>query len=209
MKTLSLGGRSWSNQANILREFDSILDFVIPLPAGKAGDLTTRTSDTVGTLTMDSGSHGITTGAIIDIYWTGGVRYGVTVGTVSGTSVPFSLGSGDNLPADESPIVATVQVTFQCPVDGDEVEIFAAVLSCPGDASAVGHLQLQDTGDAEIAEFDLVEVSDATGLANAYDITGGDTNPLTGNPITQGLASNGSSTAAATLYLTVGINLIE
>lgn len=204
-----LGGRAWSNQANILREFDSILDFVIPLPAGKDGDLTTRTSDTVGELTMDSASHGITTGAIIDIYWSGGVRYGVTVGTVSGTAVPFSLGSGDNLPADETAIVATVQVTFQCPVDGDAVEIFGAILSCPGDTAAVGHLQLQDTGDAEIAEFDLLEVSDALGLANAYDITGGDANPLTGNPITQGLASNGSSTAEATLYLTVGINLIE
>jgi len=212
LKSLTLGGRSWSNQGAILREFDSLIDLAIDLPAGKTGDLTTRTDDETGSITMDSASHGITTGAIVDIYWTGGVRYGVTVGTVSGTTVPIGAddsGSGDVLPSQATELVVTEQVTFQCPVDGDAVEIFGAILQCASDANAVGHLQLQDTGDAEIAEFDLVEVSNATGLANCYDITGGDTNPLTGNPITQGLASNGSSTAAAKLYLTFGINLTE
>lgn len=79
------------------------------VPAAKAGNLTTRTSDTVGELTMATG-HGITTGLILDIYWSGGKRYGVTVGTVSVNQVPFSLGSGDNLPADEFAITAMIPV---------------------------------------------------------------------------------------------------
>ncbi|MBK9128182.1 MAG: hypothetical protein IPM13_10320 [Phycisphaerales bacterium] len=70
---------------------------------GKRGTLTTRTSDTAGTLTMESG-HGIATGNTIHVYWDGGKRIGVTVGTVSGTSVPISGGSGDNLPDASTPM---------------------------------------------------------------------------------------------------------
>lgn len=66
----------------------------------KAGTLTTRTSDSVGTLTMDSG-HGITTGQGLDLYWDDGdgARIGMVVGTVSGDSVPVSGGAGFVLPS--------------------------------------------------------------------------------------------------------------
>ena len=57
----------------------------------KTGTLSTRTSTTVGTLTM-AGGHGITTGVLIDLFWSGGSRARVTVGSVSGNSVPISGG---------------------------------------------------------------------------------------------------------------------
>lgn len=72
-------------------------------PAGKRGTLTTRSSDTAGELTMESG-HGIATGNIIHVYWGDGKRIGVTAGTVSGNVVPISGGSGDDLPPASSPI---------------------------------------------------------------------------------------------------------
>jgi len=73
---------------------------------GTKSTLTTRTNATSGTITAPSG-HGITTGATIDVYWmevistynTARIRRSVTVGTVSGTSIPFSGGAGDDLPA--------------------------------------------------------------------------------------------------------------
>lgn len=74
--------------------------------------LTTRTSATEGTITAPSG-HGVTTGATIDLAWAvtvsgdiqaAKVRRNVTVGTVSGTSIPFSGGLGDDLPAQDAPI---------------------------------------------------------------------------------------------------------
>ncbi len=78
---------------------------------GTKSVLTTRTSATAGTITAPSG-HGVTTGASIDVYWmevisgynTARIRRNVTVGTVSGTSIPFSGGEGDDLPTASSEI---------------------------------------------------------------------------------------------------------
>jgi hypothetical protein len=77
----------------------------VELPAAKSGTLTTRTSATVGTITGLTG-HGIITADVIDVYWTGGSRRGVVVGTVATNSIPISGGSGDDLP------VATTALTF-------------------------------------------------------------------------------------------------
>lgn len=78
---------------------------------GAASTLTTRTSASAGTITAPSG-HGVTTGATIDVYWNlfdspyyiAKIRYGMTVGTVSGTSIPVSGGDGDDLPAEGATI---------------------------------------------------------------------------------------------------------
>lgn len=87
--------------------------------SGAKSTLTTRTSDSAGVITAPAG-HGITTGATIDVYWmktinSGGydypvahIRYGMTVGTVSGTSIPVSGGLGDVLPTAASEIYVPV-----------------------------------------------------------------------------------------------------
>lgn len=76
-------------------------------PAGAIATLTTRTNATTGTITGPSG-HTVTTGATITVSWaedTGvdtqlaRIRRGVTVGSVSGNSIPISGGVGDDLPA--------------------------------------------------------------------------------------------------------------
>lgn len=90
----------------------------VELGPAVTGTLTTRTDNETGTLTMDEG-HGITTGARLDLYWdddegtgaTAGYRRGITVGTVSGNSVPIGAdnsGAGDNLPANGTAIKAMV-----------------------------------------------------------------------------------------------------
>ena len=82
----------------------------IRLRAAKAGTLTTRTNDTQGRVTFPSANHGITTGARIDIYWQGGHRRGVTVGTVESgaTWAPFSGGTGDNLPSTSTALTVAI-----------------------------------------------------------------------------------------------------
>lgn len=87
-------------------------------PRSIAGTLTTRTDNDTGTLTLSSG-HGVMTGNTVDVFWNdhANSRLGMTVGTVSGTSVPIDGGTGDNLPA----AATAVQVVNQDAVLGDPI----------------------------------------------------------------------------------------
>lgn len=65
------------------------------------GTLTTRTSDSVGVITLSSGTGRLTTGQTgIGISWAGGYRTDTTLGTVSGATVPVSSGSNSVLPEE-------------------------------------------------------------------------------------------------------------
>jgi hypothetical protein len=139
------------------------------LAAAKTGALTTRTSDTVGVLTMDSG-HGIGTGNRLDLYWDGGSRYGITVGTVSGVTVPLtSSGAGDVLPADETAITAMVP----------QLETFA-VTAADMDALFVGCGAAQATAVFREADTTLVAAVETTGASGSYvwESTGGADTPF-------------------------------
>lgn len=162
------------------------------LSVSQAGSLTTRTSDTVGTITMTEALHTIATGNIIDIYWDGGVHYGSTVGTVAGTSVPISLGSGDVLPAAATAVTVVVQATANLTIDGDEAAFIAIELSTTDKSlRTAGHIQFLDASSNEIAEIDLV-----TNVPQVWDLEGGSANPFTGAIITQAKLSQASAVAA-------------
>lgn len=174
----------------------ALLRWEVALPAGEAGTLTTRTDNTTGTATLGA-SHGITTGMTVDVFWASGVRYGVTVGTVSGTSVPFSGGSGDNLPSTSTSLVITEQVSVTVQIDGDEAHVIAVEHQLNDDTdTSRAHVQFRDSGSAEIAALWL-----QPNKATVYDLDGGDTNDFTGNPITNIKAANGSSSQAAVLVI--------
>lgn len=180
--------------ASVPRESDGGDLRDISVPAGKVGQLTTRTDNETGTLTMDTG-HGITTGAVIDLYWDGGARYGITVGTVSVDSVPIGAdnsGTGSNLPTNLTDIVASVQVEFTCAIDGDALQLL--VMQLDGDASGVGRVGfLIDTSP----EFDHAFV----GIdPKVVDVVAGDTSTHSG-VVNNGVATNGSSTTDATLRI--------
>ena len=95
------------------------------VPAAKAGTLTTRTDNDTGELTM-GGGHGIVDGDRLDLYWTGGCRRGMVVGVVAGNAVPIDGGSGDNLPAQDTAIVASVPVEASFPVTVADVHAIGA-----------------------------------------------------------------------------------
>jgi len=136
------------------------------LHAAKTGTLSTRTDANTGVITGQSG-HGILTGDKIDIYWAGGVQYNVTVGTVSGVSIPIDLGIGDNLPIATTPVTICKRSVIDVGFDGDLVEFLRAV------ASVAGHIQFQQDDGTHIAAASLSP-------NEAYDIIDdtNDDNPL-------------------------------
>jgi hypothetical protein len=196
--SLSVAGSGASIQSQVVRTGNASIGLVDTLDAAKTGQLTTRTDNTTGTLTM-AASHGITTAAVIDLYWTGGVRYGVVVGTVSVNSVPISGGAGDNLPSNLTNITAQVQQTANIYIDGDNTELIAIELRT-NDRSlrTAGHIGFFDAANDLIAELDLV-----TNVPQVYDIAAGVSNPFTGDPITYAKISQGGTSTTETYQLQI------
>jgi hypothetical protein len=183
----------------IIRSGTGAIGYSVSLPLAQAGTLTTRSDDDTGTITMGSGSHTITTGAVVDVYWSGGVQYGVTVGTVSTTSVPIDSGDGDVLPATSTAVTVVPQTTINTAIDGDNCKILAIMVETTDKSlRQSAHIQLLDVSAAEIAEIDLV-----TNVAQVWDIEGGSANPFTGNPITSSKASTGGATSGETYTLKI------
>lgn len=204
MKNFQFPGMAFSNQAVAAVTFDTALIQTVDLPAGKAGSLTTRTDDDTGVVTVASG-HGITASDFVDLYWSGGNRFGVDVTAVTDTTISINIGSGDNLPAQDTAVVITKQVTKVCNIDGDAVQLFGLFLRST-DSAAKGSADLQDSGGNSIEQFDLTEVdTSVNGMQHAYQSAAAIA-LLTGNVITVVKASNGSSSAAAVLYICTGTN---
>jgi hypothetical protein len=159
--------------------------------AAKVGQLTTRTDNNTGTLTMASG-HGITTGARLDLYWDGGKRRGITVGTVSTNSVPFDLGSGDDLPANSTAITAMVPQSEAFVVTGDDVSALAVYSDQAGQFVFC---------EADNTEVEAIAAGGSAGGEQSYVWTAdrNATNPLAGGAVTKVFFSHGSSSAAAVM----------
>jgi hypothetical protein len=195
--TLQIG--SVSIQKTVARQGTGEAVAEVDLLPGAAGELTTRTDDDTGTVTMDAAEHGIETGEIADIYWTGGRRYGVTVGTVAGTAVPIDAGAGDNLPITTTEMVVVRQQQVNISIDGDNSAIVALSLEpIDPNSTSPGHADLQDAEDDSIEPVDLTANTPVV-----YDLASMGTNPFTGDVITKGRCSIGSATEGAKLKIAV------
>ncbi len=198
---VSFSGKSFQQILNDVTNGSVIVDPTIAAAAG--GSLTTRTSNTIGTLTMTSASHGIATGNLVDIYWAddgsgvAGKRNLCVAGSVSGTLVPFTGGTGDNLPPADTVITAMVPSleTFELVYTGMQ----ALGLDVQGNNQASASLLGTSTSDVNLtihssANTDYIW-TDASGIAN----------PLSEN-ITQVYLSHGDSTAARQVSLAAAYN---
>lgn len=188
----SIGGRtSRTNDMGFTAE--------IAVPAGKAGTLSTRTDNETGTLTLGSG-HGITTGATIDLFWDGGARYTITVGTVSGTSVPIgadNAGTGDNLPTQATAIVASTRTSFAVPITCDEVDLIAVELAYDATADFNKGFARFDRPDDPGTFTDVLLTGN---VPRVWDKVAGNGGDWINDPVATGVVSNGS-TEAATLKI--------
>lgn len=171
----------------------------VTLPAAAAGALTTRTSDSVGVLTLTTG-HGLTTGAVVNLFWTKpdgtqGCRYNITLGTVAAptadTAVPLTdSGTGDVLPADETAITVSAQVEINVDVDGDDFVFLMA--HCDG----LAHLQFQEEDNTVLLATALVAGKPRVWAGASGASFDGGTTPVTGDPVGHLVASNGDTTAS-------------
>lgn len=167
--TVSVLGKSYKQRKQIT--YDGAVPVSPTLGLAKTGTLTTRTSASVGTLTMATG-HGITNGAIVSIFWDGGSRRNVLVGTVATNSVPFTLGTGDDLPLNNTVVTVMVQHPEDFVVTGDN--LVGLVLTATG------------RGWIVVTESDLTtvlysyEFEDDTGGTVVWENTNGADNPLAG-----------------------------
>lgn len=170
----------------------------VSVPVGKAGTLTTRTDTQTGTLTLGV-SHGIVTGQIIDLYWSGGERYGITVGTVAGTSVPIGAddsGIGDALPAALTAIVASPRVTIEALILVGGVKVLSGQMVY-GSPTETAKSVMRFNDDAS----ELFRVELEPNVPRIYDIVGGDANPIEGADVESVVVSQGSTTNVATFKL--------
>lgn len=198
-RSYTVNGRTFGTQQTVSSAV--AIDIGQDLTAAWAGTLTTRTDAATGTLTMASGSHTITTGARLDIYWTNadgtfGHRRGVTVGTVAGTSVPFSLGAGDNLPTAASAVTAQVPTQLSVVVTGNTVVSISA--SCV----TGGLIVFTDNVPTEMSYAFLTSSSQSY----CWTSTDGGTNPLAGKAVTRAYVSQPNSVTTPTFYGTIQHN---
>lgn len=167
-KSISFGGASFSEATNLTGDVADTVDVTV-LPAQPAA-LTVRTDNATGTLTMVNSNHGIITGQIIDLYFSSTLcRRQVVAGTVAGTSVPITIGTGDNLP------IATTHISVGIPKErafnivGNNLQVIA--LTSP----VQGQFVVVDNSEAELAHY-----HNLGGNVNIWYNTDGTTNPLAG-----------------------------
>lgn len=124
----SLSGAVNASQTTDLTDETAVIGNTT-LPQAWGGGLSTRTDNNTGVVTMTDPAHAITTGMRVDVYWDGGSRYGMTVGTVAGVTVPIDLGGGDNLPIAATTVVVSPAVTMTFGVTGNNMT--ALVMAAP------------------------------------------------------------------------------
>lgn len=157
----------------------------VEIPAAAEGTLTTRTDDDTGVCTVDAG-HGITDADYVDVYWAGGVRYGMDVTATTATTISVDGGSGDVLPAVDAAVFVGKRYNLDCDFDGDQLAMIGMKIA----TTTRGHAEFTTNADANIWEKELVEGE----LWNWVSGLGA-TNELAGNDVGKIKVSNGTDTA--------------
>jgi hypothetical protein len=168
-------GPTYQQNRSVAANNQSASEPVGGIAAAKTGTLTTRTNNTTGTLTMSAG-HGFNTGDKIALFWAGGSQRDVTLGTVSGNSVPFSGGTGDDLPAATTAITACEATVDAVAFTGDNAAaavVYGQLPPADGDA----YVEFTASDDSVIAAF---QISGPNPTAS-WDGTG--TNPFAGGAV--------------------------
>lgn len=160
------------------------------LAAAKTGTLTTRTSDTVGEITGEA-SHGISTADKISIFWDGGHRRNVTVGTVVGLAIPFTVGDGDVLPDDETAVTFMEESIEDHDFVGNDLK--ALGVHSPFYPAVVVFRQTDGTELLPI----VLDAGESYVWTDQMNIT----NPLAGDTVGQITIAHGGSAGASDVYV--------
>ena len=181
-KTIRMGSLTFSESKTLTS--NAVIVQEESVAAGNAGTLTTRTNDTEGSVTASSSSHGITDGDRVDLYWTTGCRRGATVGTVAGAVIPFSGGSGDALPLQDTAITIVEPLMLDVSVEGDYVSAICLYTAargqfCFNEGASTEHLA-KELGD---------------GIVYIWHDEDGSDNPIDGDTVNRIYVSHDETTA--------------
>lgn len=193
--TAVFGGKGVSNDIGSATS-DGEINLEISLPVAKAASAWVKTDSDTAACNLTAG-HGIVTGKV-DVYWTGGSRYGVDC-TVSTNALALDLGSGDAYPATaNATVVIAQQVTITFNLVSTALKFLALVNKNISDTTGKVSADIQTSAPASLVRYLLPYEKVAGGLAAIVDVANGDTNPISGTAATI-RASNSSITYAATL----------
>ena len=184
---VSIGGAT--TRQTISKTADHPNNYVgINLPVATALATYVNDGDDTASGTLTAG-HGLGDGAIVvDLYWAAGIRYGVDM-TISTNDWTISdSGAGDALPATSTVCNISEQVIINTAIDGDAIELVSL------NSSLRSNIEFLDVGDNTIYAAELIGDE-----PQVWHATNGLANPYTGAPITSAAASNGETSAAATL----------
>lgn len=184
--TLSIGGVSM--YSTITRNEEGQIGQEVTLPAAAAGELTTRTDDNTGEITLSAG-HSVVTGKV-NVFWDGGLRYGVDA-VVTGNACAIDAGAGNPLPAQGTAVTVANQVEIDTDFDGSAVVLIGAL------STKRTHVEFRTPLDSSIMGMEL-----AASEAWEWHSDSSMPYPLSGETVGKVLAAN-AATAAAKLKLGV------
>lgn len=153
------------------------------IPAAKTGQLTTRTDNDTGVVTLTAG-HGLTSG-LFDVYWAGGVRRGMT-GTIATNALSLDLGTGDNLPINLTNVTVSKPVMKEFRFDGDDMQLVMVYGAAP--------FVIMFSGDDDVPKTIFAKPS--AGMVDSWYVGNGVVNPLAAAVLTRLWVSQGDATAA-------------
>ncbi len=191
-QTMVVDGTTYTKQ--LISSGVTLVKVTPTVAAAPAGTLTTRTDANTGVATMESG-HGILTADVVDVFWSGGSRTGMTA-TVASLAVTVDGGSGDDLPVLTTALRVKVPESVAFVVTGDNVTRLVI------NADVTGYVTIYDNAGTPVAVL-AAEV----GANDAYmwSASTGVTNPLASDVTTTARFSHGETTdKVMTLVAVVG-----
>lgn len=209
-KTFSLPGYT-TLQTSVERAADAVLviggpDAPITLNTAHQMSSYAEGASNVVTGNLTAG-HGQTSGTY-DFYWAESgvakVRYGVPVTITVNAIETTDAGAGDDFPTtpDAQPILCK-QKQIVASIDGDNVSLFwAALLFGSVSATGRGHVAFQEGDGTAVGAINVSGIVRGNAVAD-YDITGGVSNPLTGEPIGLAQVTHNDLTYTPTFQLCV------
>lgn len=190
VRTFEIGGKQFSETKSLSADKSQVIEKT--LAAAKTGTLTTRTDANTGSLTL-AASHGVVDGDYLDVYWSGGARRGMLVGTVATNVVPVDGGDGDDLPTASTALTVMVRQEEALHFAGDDLK--ALSFYCQAKATMV----LAGSDDAE----DWAQVTNTAGGIGGWSADTPDANPVAGDTIAKVFLSHGDSTGSKTIRVGV------
>lgn len=172
----------------ITRDVPGVIGQQVTLDPATAGQLTTRTDNDTGTLTVATGHDIVNSTGGYTLFWEGGIRRAMNT-VITSNTVALDGGAGDNLPVVNTNCTLGVQVTLNTDFDGNTVAMFGA------SAQRRGSVEFQQEDGTSILPLDF-GLSGTDGEGYAWWDDGPEANPLINTVVGQCVVANGSSNSA-------------